>query len=229
MSKFVSLPTSSATSGPVPLGSALANAIGMLRGGTTSVASRLNAHGLPALPSIRASEVQSVALRRDPAELLPPSLRVSLGAPQWTDVAPPAADGGPNDYGADLYVMAYDVPAAVDAAAAVEAQTFAAALRQTCRPLDEQDILIELGKLRVKVARRAEEGADMQLLLEAYTEELRDYPADIVLEVLRLWPSLSKWWPALEELKQPLGWRVRQRTGFLAALEAVAKRGQAAA
>jgi hypothetical protein len=215
------LQTSSETTGFRKLGSALESALGQLAGGTGS-GERRNAHGLPTLPPIRASEVRPVALLRDPAELLPPRLRASLGAAQWSDIAPGDA------YGADLYAMGYNTPAVVDAAATTEAKTFVSALQQTCRPLDDESLIRELAKLRTKVGRRAEEGSDMELLFEAYVEDLREYPADIVLEVLRTWPNLSKWWPALEELKQPIGWRVRQRAGFLAALEAVANRGSAA-
>lgn len=173
------------------------------------------------MPPVRASEVQPVAEARDPKALLPPSLRASLGAARWVDVDP----GG--KFGADYYAMGYEVPAVVDAKAIDEAQVFAMALRQSCRPLDEEDLLVELGKLRMKVARKAEDQHDTVLLMEAYCEELREYPADIVMEVLRLWPRLSKFWPTLDDLRGPIDWRVRQRAGLLKALEEVASRATA--
>jgi hypothetical protein len=160
-------------------------------------------------------------LGRNPAALLPQQLRSQLGSPLWEDV------GVDREYGSDLYVMGYHPPAAVDLAAVREAGDYAAAVRETCHPLEAVAILQELVKMRVKVGQRAQGDMDTQLQLQAYVEELSEYPADIVLETLRLWPKMSKWWPAWEELKKPLDLRTRQRAGFLSALEDLAERGAA--
>lgn len=139
------------------------------------------------------------------------------------------ADFGDAASGWDGLVVgaAADGPVTPDAVS--EAHRELASLRQSMRPLRDQDILQELAKLSVKVAKRAEDGFDLQVRLEGYTEELRQFPGDLVLDVLRRWPRMSRFWPAWSELQLMLERRLAQRKGMMAALEKVAQREAAAA
>jgi hypothetical protein len=59
---------------------------------------------------------------------------------------------------------------------------------------------------------------ELSLQLAVYTDELGQYPADIVVKVLRDWPKQSKWWPTWHELDIELGWRTNRRQYKLDAL-----------
>lgn len=57
------------------------------------------------------------------------------------------------------------------------------------------------------VARRNAGDDEAELTLACYAENLREFPSDIVLAVLRDWPNRSQWWPTwfeLRELLEPL-------------------------
>lgn len=126
-------------------------------------------------------------------------------------------------YGADLVVVGFSPPPTAEPEAIAQARVFARAIRETCRPLDERDLMVELTKLRMKAAHRPDDTMDGVFLLEAYVDALKNYPADLAIEAVRGWAEQSKFWPTVHELTARLGWRIEQRKGLLRALETVAQ------
>ena len=99
-----------------------------------------------------------------------------------------------------------------------------------CLPAPDERVVKELAALRVTTKSRPEADEDIDFALRIYAEKLRDYPADIVLEVLRTQPSHSKFWPAWQELQERLEWRAKKRRARRDALAALLDRmeGEAA-
>lgn len=81
----------------------------------------------------------------------------------------------------------------------------------TLRPSPEDVVIQALVKCHLKTVSAKIEGADAELMIEAYTEELREFPADVVDGVLRDWAKTMKWFPALAEIYPELQRRVAYR------------------
>lgn len=81
-------------------------------------------------------------------------------------------------------------------------------------------IAAELSRLRVMTRKRQD--ASDELLVGAYTDELRRYPPDVVRGALRAWPSEpeGKWFPAWHDLQELLDARILRRTVLLHTLRA---------
>ena len=85
-------------------------------------------------------------------------------------------------------------------------------------PLDDASIEQALAVLEVKTKRRAEADMVADLGLRVFVSELRRYPADVVLEVLRRWPEKSPWAPSWNELYVDLEIMTQKRRDILASL-----------
>lgn len=80
------------------------------------------------------------------------------------------------------------------------------------------DMLTEpLARLAVKCGRRREDNLAADYTLAVYIEDLKAYPADIVLAVLLHWPSCSKWWPDWADLHGILEELMVERRGAVEA------------
>lgn len=89
------------------------------------------------------------------------------------------------------------------------------------QPADKGLLVASLVKLRVLTS--SSQGAsdeELQLSLEAYAEELAEYPADAVMTVLAAWPRKHKWWPGFAELVAEIEPRCECRRFLLEALNA---------
>jgi hypothetical protein len=74
------------------------------------------------------------------------------------------------------------------------------ALEHYTKPALEEKVVIEVARLRCLTAKRKEGEFDMELSLGAITEELREYPIDIVQTVCREWARNNVFFPVLKEL-----------------------------
>jgi hypothetical protein len=92
------------------------------------------------------------------------------------------------------------------------------ALSATMLPAEDNEIAKALLKLRALTSHR-NEGADIDIILEAYVEKLKDYPRDAVLESLGKMSDQSKWFPAWTEIKDDVEFRCRHRMQMLKAIE----------
>jgi hypothetical protein len=52
---------------------------------------------------------------------------------------------------------------------------------------------------------------ELTLQLSVYIDELSYFPADIVIQVLQTWPTISKWFPTWHELNDELQWYTNRR------------------
>ena len=89
---------------------------------------------------------------------------------------------------------------------------------QTMAPAEDNEIAKGLLKLRALTSHR-NEGADIDIVLEAYVEKLKDYPRDAVLESLSKMSDQSKWFPSWIEIKNDVEFRCQHRVEMLKAIE----------
>ena len=97
-------------------------------------------------------------------------------------------------------------------------KTAIAVIDEFSAPLPANEITKLLAKMFVKTKRKADDQLSQDLMFAAYIEELVEWPADLVVEVLTKWPRQSMWWPSWHELYEELSWRDK-RSKMKAALE----------
>ncbi len=85
-------------------------------------------------------------------------------------------------------------------------------------------VAAEISRLLSITVRPKEEQLDLVMKIGALTEELSDYPFDVIKTVCRDWPRLSKWQPSLFELRQRCEVLVCFRRALLAAMKNPVKR-----
>lgn len=64
-------------------------------------------------------------------------------------------------------------------------------------------------------ASRERDGMDLRMMVASLSEELAEYPWDVVRTALREWPRSEKWWPTLSEMREACHWRVERRRRWL--------------
>lgn len=84
-------------------------------------------------------------------------------------------------------------------------------------PASEDELQEALLVLSSLTKRSAKDEAMADVQLRAYTENLRNYPADIVWQVLSTWRATT-FWPAWAELANALDRATAPRRAWLAAL-----------
>jgi hypothetical protein len=67
-------------------------------------------------------------------------------------------------------------------------------------PASKKVILAELYRLRAITSSRNVDEYEAKTAVEAFAEELADFPADAVIAGLRAWPRQHKWFPTLAEI-----------------------------
>jgi len=92
------------------------------------------------------------------------------------------------------------------------------ALKSSLMPAEEDLVAKALLKLRALTAHKAD-GKDLDIILEAYLEKLREYPKDAVLESLNRYPDHAKWFPSWAELRDDVEFRCVRRLELLKAIE----------
>ena len=80
-------------------------------------------------------------------------------------------------------------------------------IKSSMTPATDKEIAGELLKLRSLTKTRNEGKDDIRIMMESYAEKFREYPRDVVLEVLGMAPGRHKFFPAWAELKEELDWR----------------------
>lgn len=104
---------------------------------------------------------------------------------------------------ADVTVRASAAPETVRQAA-VEIERF-------CEPSNPGFAGQKLAELRVLTVHRARDDVDMELLAQAYTSRLAEYPADVVAASTKAWSDREQFWPSWAELKAECDKRMRGR------------------
>lgn len=127
-------------------------------------------------------------------------------------------------HGFDEEFLGYEVATVPPAADLEKVQAALRNHEQACLPAPADRLIDELGRLRVLTTKRPDDMPNEVATLRIYAEKLREYPADIVLDVLRSQPSHSKFWPAWQELQERLEWRAKRRRARRDALAALLDR-----
>jgi hypothetical protein len=84
-------------------------------------------------------------------------------------------------------------------------------LISSAAPLSGPELSEVFTKLYAKTIRRAEGEMDAALMVAAYAEELQEYPADVVVYVLKMSAKNNKFFPAWAELYEDLEFWGRRR------------------
>ena len=74
------------------------------------------------------------------------------------------------------------------------------ALEKSIAPAKTDELKAELMRLQLLTMARQLGEAEKALQYTAFGEELKKYPADLVRDSLRMWPTKSKFFPALQEV-----------------------------
>lgn len=175
----------------------------------TRTGTRHGVHGVgtprSSLPAPTA-KLPAVTLQRDPAALLPPHVTSQLDT-TW--------EINNTGYGWDGYVSGYALLGPLTETDLTQAVK---QVENWLQPAPAQLILAELTRVRALTISRDQSTADLELVAAAYADELREYPVDVVREVLREWPRTHRFWPTLCELVERMEHLVVPRKALLDAL-----------
>lgn len=100
-----------------------------------------------------------------------------------------------------------------------ERQLAADLVQAALRPLDDPGIVTELARLRASCKTRAQDQQEVTLTLRVLAEECAEYPADVVVYVLRNWARRETFTPSLAELRDQLQRAARSRLSLAQALK----------
>lgn len=75
-----------------------------------------------------------------------------------------------------------------------------AAYEELCRPLADEDLAVELTKLRQATKASREEAVEWAVALDTFMDELGQHPADITVWAIRFWRRTEKFYPTPSEL-----------------------------
>lgn len=90
-------------------------------------------------------------------------------------------------------------------------QRASAEIERFCEPCKPGFAGQRLAELRVLTVHRARDDVDMELLAQAYTSRLAEYPADVVAAATKAWSDREQFWPSWAELKAECDKRMRGR------------------
>jgi hypothetical protein len=91
-------------------------------------------------------------------------------------------------------------------------------LKQWKRPSDEK-IIKALIKLKALTISRNESQEELDVVIEAFTERLREYPEDSVMKVLNESANYLKFFPSWSEIQSELDYYTQHRRSALKAIE----------
>jgi hypothetical protein len=197
-STLMSSSSSSMTGGSPQLVNGPPSSIGPQPGGHGAVARR------KAKPDLADPHQRTAALVASLSPLVRSSLRV-----RYEDRIDP-------EYGWDGEVVGYESgDIEVDERARAQALTI---LRPWLEPLADREIVAQVARLRASCKVRAEHQDDITLVMRVLAEECADYPADVVVWVLRRWANRERFTPSLAELRDELQRGARARRSLTVAL-----------
>ena len=176
---------------------------------------RKTAVGFPVQAPVLASQIRDDAWKIDRPSFLPPLVAELLAEPVERQVF--------GDHGYDAYPTEYRLPAAITPEQRGAAAAALPVLHRSCAPMDQDSLAFELTRLRNDTACRKGQGSDDTGAIVSLAKDLKDYPADIVLEALRYWRRAEKWWPTLSELLLIIEPRCTRRRAVVTALEKASK------
>lgn len=76
-----------------------------------------------------------------------------------------------------------------------------AMVERALAPAPQQQIAVELAKMRVSTKSRPADDDDLTLAMQVYADALGELPADVAIATVRWWARNEVWWPSLAELR----------------------------
>ena len=92
-----------------------------------------------------------------------------------------------------------------------EAETVLGWLDEIDRPAAHQELVQEITRCLSLTRAARQDQQDLTLRLAALSQELKAFPADIVIDALRQWARKQRWWPTLAELREACQQTMRVR------------------
>ena len=120
-------------------------------------------------------------------------------------------------HGADIEVMGYSIKVDDE----VTCDKAIDAVQSSLVPMPVDDIKKQLVILSTLVVKPSGEGAgDMTVRINAISNQLMEFPADIVNTAIQKVSRETTFWPAYAEFYKHIGWRLKKRIKLLEALTA---------
>lgn len=144
----------------------------------------------------RAGQISPEARTKSLAASLKPVVKSLLSVPVNRDYVDLT-------YGWDGYVLSYHLPAVIEATEE-DLRGALVEVDMAMQTLPDEGMVMEINKLKVRCKMRAEQQEDLEIIIACMIDDLSEYPADVVMGVLKEWPRLSPWWPSWNELYERL-------------------------
>lgn len=94
---------------------------------------------------------------------------------------------------------------------ASEAETVVAWLDELDRPASHPELVQEITRCLLLTRAAKQDQQDQALRLAALAQELKAFPADVVIAAMRQWARREKWWPTLADLRDACQHAMRVR------------------
>jgi hypothetical protein len=162
----------------------------------------------------------AIAIRDDnPLALLPPQLASSV-VPMSREII----NTNDGQFDGEVFI-GYDLPAELDAA---QARTLLERFESALPPVTIERLAAELTRVRLLTKGRNLDETDAELTVQAFAEELAEYPGQLVIEVLRYWPRSRQWFPTWQEFQELLRLKGGRMLAMIEALRARSRRREGA-
>lgn len=120
-------------------------------------------------------------------------------------------------HGADIEVRGYQIKCDTEQ----QCDRAIEAVQASLEPMPVDDIKKQLVILSTLVVKPSGESAgDMSVRINAISNQLMEYPADIVNKAIQVVSRETTFWPAYAEFYKHIGWKLRKRMKLLEALTA---------
>lgn len=175
------------------------------------------------LAPVRSTEVPADTEHLDKLDGLPSLLRSCMRASSERTVI--SASRGYEGTWPERVQVRIDPPAE----AVSEARRALVAYEGLNRPLADEDLAIELTRLREVTKATRESGGEFAVGLDTMMDELADKPADLVLWAIRFWRRCEKFYPTPSELHLLIERRLTGRRAIMDGLRRLIANGEARA
>lgn len=159
-------------------------------------------HSETGCAELRTTTPNGVELSRATDDAVIQSLTLVLGSPPEVQIEHLIGESG---YDQRLKGYALTAPACPEQMAQARAIVEAA-----CAPMNDAELAKELTKLRLMVVSNTH-GSDLQGWMQIMIEELRDFPAAVVLQACKQWRRREKFLPGSAELREECHQQNRRR------------------
>lgn len=160
------------------------------------------------------------ALRMRDSDLAGSRLQALLRPLERSSLQPVLSDDGSPT--TDWAVVGYRLTGPIPLAQLTALQTLVAEMLEPC---GRETIGREALRCLTLTKSRERDAADLRLFAAALSDELAEFPADVVTTAFRKWARREKWWPSLSEIRDQCQFEMRWRRSLKIALDEAARQG----